>query len=114
MFATLFLGSVLAVFLTMSAVRGDAEQGLLQPLVVRAPGRPAYLAGRIAAAAGVSSSYTLAVYLLSVVITGQAGGWWPDHVLVPGLALALAVAVLAGMSLLGSVFLSTTANGVAM
>ena len=39
MFVTLFLGTVLAVFLTLSAVRGDAERGLLQPLVVR-PDRP--------------------------------------------------------------------------
>jgi ABC-type transport system involved in multi-copper enzyme maturation permease subunit len=114
MFATLFLGAVLAVFLTMTAVRGDAEQGLLQPLVVRGPGRPAYLAGRILAAALVSSLYTLLVYLVSVLITGQAGGWWPDHVLTPGLALMLAVVVLAGMSLLGSVFLNSTANGIAM
>ncbi|MFA9271837.1 MAG: hypothetical protein ACEQSX_13990, partial [Baekduiaceae bacterium] len=35
MFVTLFLGTVLAVFLTLNAVRGDAERGLLQPLVVR-------------------------------------------------------------------------------
>ncbi len=35
MFATLFLGTVLAVFLTLGAVRGDAERGLLQPLIVR-------------------------------------------------------------------------------
>ena len=39
MFATLFLGVVLAVFLTLGAVRGDAERGLLQPLVVRPVGR---------------------------------------------------------------------------
>ena len=33
MFATLFLGTILAVFLTLGAVRGDAERGLLQPLL---------------------------------------------------------------------------------
>jgi Cu-processing system permease protein len=53
MFTTLFLGCVLAVFLTLGAVRGDAERGLLQPLVVRPVGRTALLAGRFAAAAGV-------------------------------------------------------------
>ena len=37
MFATLFLGAILAVFLTLGAVRGDAERGLLQPLLVRPP-----------------------------------------------------------------------------
>src|SRR6266540_4165450 len=31
MFGTLFLGVVLAVFLTLGVVRGDAERGLLQP-----------------------------------------------------------------------------------
>ena len=35
MFATLFLGTILAVFLTLGAVRGDAERGLLQPVLVR-------------------------------------------------------------------------------
>ena len=39
MFATLFLGVVLAVFLTLGVVSGDAERGLLQPLVVRPVGR---------------------------------------------------------------------------
>src|SRR5437867_8182474 len=39
MFGTLFLGAVLAVFLTLNVVRGDAEAGLLQPLVVRPIGR---------------------------------------------------------------------------
>ena len=46
MFGTLFLGAVLGVFLTISVVRGDAERGLLQPLVVRPVGREALLAGR--------------------------------------------------------------------
>ena len=53
MFATLFLGVVLAVFLTLGVVTGDAERGLLQPLVVRPLGRGAYLVGRWAAAASL-------------------------------------------------------------
>ena len=44
MFGTLFLGTILAVFLTLGAVRGDAERGLLQPLLVR-PGAAADAAG---------------------------------------------------------------------
>ena len=52
MFATLFLGAILAVFLTLGAVRGDAERGLLQPLLVRplprgdVPARPLRRRGR--------------------------------------------------------------------
>ena len=48
---SLFLGTVLAVFLTLGAVRGDAERGLLQPLVVRPVGRTSLLLGRYAGAA---------------------------------------------------------------
>ena len=40
MFGTLFLGAVLAIFLTLGVVRGDAERGLLQPLVVRPSAGP--------------------------------------------------------------------------
>ena len=49
MFGGLFLGVVLATFLTAGAVRGDAERGLLQPLVVRPLGRGQYLLGRFLA-----------------------------------------------------------------
>jgi ABC-type transport system involved in multi-copper enzyme maturation permease subunit len=114
MFTTLFLGAVLAAFLTLGAVRGDAENGLLQPLVVRPVGRDALLAGRFAAAAAVCGGYVLVVYMASVLITGAAGGWWPDSVVTPGLGLALGVVVIAGLSLLGSVFLASTANGIAV
>ena len=114
MFTTLFLGCVLAVFLTLGAVRGDAERGLLQPLVVRPLGRSALLAGRFVAAAGVCAAYVGAVYLAALLITAAAGGWWPDHPVAPGLGLMAGVVVIAALSLLGSVFLSSTANGIAV
>ena len=114
MFATLFLGTVLAVFLTLSAVRGDAERGLLQPLVVRPLGRPALLLGRFGGAAAVCAAYVGALYGASVVITVAAGGWMPDRVLLPGIELMAAVVVIAAVSLLGSVFLASTANGIAV
>jgi ABC-type transport system involved in multi-copper enzyme maturation permease subunit len=114
MFTTLFLGCVLAVFLTLGAVRGDAERGLLQPLVVRPLGRTALLAGRFAAAAGVCAGYVAAVYAGATVITGTAGGWWPEDPVSPGLALMAGVVLIAALSLLGSIFLSATANGIAV
>ena len=114
MFGTLFLGVVLAIFLTLGAVRGDAERGLLQPLVVRPLGRPAFLAGRLLGAVAVCVPYVFAVYALTALITRSAGGWWPDEFIVPGLELAGAATVLAALSLLGSVVLSSTANGIAV
>ncbi len=114
MFATLFLGAVVAAFLTLGVVRGDAETGLLQPLVVRPLGRNMMLLARFTGAAAFAAAYGLVVYLCSVLVTGAIGGWWPDHVLMPGLGLAAGLVIVAALSLLGSVFLSSTAQGIAV
>jgi len=114
MFGTLFLGVVLAVFLTLGAVRGDAERGLLQPLIVRPLGRRQYLAGRFLAAASVSGAYVLTVYAGGVVVTGVVGDWWPTDPVGAGIRLAAAVVVVAALALLGSIFLSANANGIAV
>src|SRR5438876_4143400 len=114
MFGTLFLGTVLAVFLTLGVVRGDAERGLLQPLVVRPIGRSTLLLARWLGAVAVCAPYVGIVYVASMLITGLTGHWWPDHVVSPGVELAAGVAVVAALSLLGSVFLTSTANGIAV
>ncbi|HYJ21045.1 MAG TPA: ABC transporter permease subunit [Solirubrobacterales bacterium] len=112
MFAILFLGAVLAVFLTLGAVRGDAESGLLQPLVVRPIGRTTMLMARFAGAAALSGAYVVVVYLAACVITKATGDWSPDHLIGPALGLALAVAIIASISLLLSVLLPVTAQGI--
>jgi Cu-processing system permease protein len=114
MFATLFLGTVLAIFLTLGVVRGDAERGLLQPLVVRRRAPTTLLVARFLAAAAVCAAYVAVLFTIETVITGLVGGWWPDHVVLAGAELAFAVAVVVVLSLLGSVFLSATANGIAV
>jgi Cu-processing system permease protein len=114
MFATLFLGAILAVFLTLGAVRGDAERGLLQPLLVRPISRTTFLLGRYLAAASVCAAYVIVVFLFAVVITRVFTDWWPDRLLMPALELGIAVAVLAALALAGSVVLSSTANGIAV
>ncbi len=114
MFATLFLGTVLGVFLTLGAVRGDAERGVLQPLVVRPIGRRAFLLARFLGAAAVCTLYVVVVFAAAAVIVNAAGGWSPDEFAPPALELAAAVMVLCALSLLGSVFLSATANGIAV
>ena len=114
MFATLFLGVVLAVFLTIGVVSGDAERGLLQPLVVRPVGRSTLLLSRFLGASGVCSIYVLIVYFASMVITGVTGHWWPARLVWPGVELAFGVVIVAALSLLGSVALSSIANGIAV
>ncbi len=114
MFATLFLGTVLAVFLTLGAVRGDADRGLLQPLVVRPLGRGEFLLGRFAGAGAVCAIYVGVIYAIVVLVVHQAGGVWPGHIVGPGLALMAGTVIIVALSLLGSVLLSATANGIAM
>jgi ABC-type transport system involved in multi-copper enzyme maturation permease subunit len=114
MFATLFLGTILAVFLTLGAVRGDAERGLLQPVLVRPVRRRTVLLGRFVAAASVCAGYVVVVFLATTVITWAFSDWWPDRVVGPALQLAVAVTIIAALSLAGSVALASTANGIAV
>ena len=112
MFATLFLGAILSVFLTLNVIRGDAEAGLLQPLVVRPVGRARLLVARFVGAAGVAALYVLSVYAATVAIVNWAGGWTPDRIVAPGLELAAAVVVVSALALAGSVFFAPIANGI--
>jgi Cu-processing system permease protein len=114
MFAVLFLGVVLAVFLTLGAVRGDAERGLLQPLLVRPLSRGGYLAGRLLAAGAVSGLYVVGLYFVCVLVIAAAGDWWPHDVLGPALRLFGAAVLVSALGVLGSVVLSSTANGIAV
>jgi len=114
MFATLFLGVVLAVFLTLGVVSGDAERGLLQPLVVRPVGRTTVLLSRFLGAALVCIVYVLAVYGIALAIIDVSGSWLPPTPLAPGLELAGGVVIAIALSTLGSVFLSSIANGIAI
>ena len=114
MFVALFLGVVLAVFLTLGAVRGDAERGLLQPLVVRPVGRTTLLIGRLLAASAVCAPYVVLVFLIAALITNAAGDFTPASLIVPAAGLALGVVTVVAISLLGSTLLGTTANGIAI
>ena len=114
MFATLFLGVVLAVFLTLGVVSGDAESGLLQPLVVRPVGRTTLLLSRFLGAAAVCIVYVLAVYGIALAIIDVTGHWTPAAKVAPGLELAGGVVIVIALSILGSVVLSSTANGIAV
>lgn len=113
-FATLFLGSVLAVFLTAGAVRGDADRGLVQPLVVRPLGRTTYLGGRALAAATVSGLYVLVVSLLATIVTRLLFSNLPPHAWRAIPCLVLAVIVVTLLTLLVSCLLSTVATGISV
>jgi ABC-type transport system involved in multi-copper enzyme maturation permease subunit len=114
MFVTLFLGTVLAVFVTLNAVRGDAERGLLQPLVVRPVGRSTLLLARFLAAAAVCVIYVQIVNWTAVVLTQATGGYHPGSAIGGAVALAAGVTIIVAIALLGTTLLSSTANGIAI
>jgi Cu-processing system permease protein len=113
-FATLFLGSVLAVFLTAGAVRGDADRGLVQPLVVRPVGRGVYLAGRALAATAISGGYVAIVSALSTLTTRLIFANLPPDAwqVIPPLMAAVCVVTI--LALLVSCVLSTVATGISV
>jgi ABC-type transport system involved in multi-copper enzyme maturation permease subunit len=112
MFATLFLGAVLATFLTMGVVRGDAETGMLQPLIARPPSRATILIARTVGASLVAAAYVVAIFVVSVAITAAIGDWTPDRLVSAALLLALAVVVVTVISVTASIWLTSTAQGV--
>jgi ABC-type transport system involved in multi-copper enzyme maturation permease subunit len=86
---------------------------LLQPLVVRPVGRGQVLVARWLAAAVVCTAYVAVVNFTTLVILRITGDWTPDRLVGPGIRLALAVAMLAALCVLGSVVFTATANGIA-
>jgi ABC-type transport system involved in multi-copper enzyme maturation permease subunit len=113
-FATLFLGSVLAVFLAASAVKGDADRGLVQPLVVRPVGRPVYLAGRALAAMTVSGGFVLVVSTIATIVTRVLFSSLPPRAWTVIPPLVVAVLVVTMLTLLVSSLLSTVATGISV
>jgi hypothetical protein len=62
----------------------------------------------------VCAVYVVVVFVAVTVITWAFSDWWPDRTVVPALQLAAAVAIVAALSLAGSVVLASTANGIAV
>jgi Cu-processing system permease protein len=60
----------------------------------------------------VSAAYVLIAVLAAVLVTGLIGGWWPEHPFQSALLLAGAAVLISALALLGSVFLTVTANGI--
>ncbi|HEX3824174.1 MAG TPA: ABC transporter permease subunit [Mycobacteriales bacterium] len=113
-FGTLFLGSVLAVFLTAGAVRGDVDRGLVQPLVVRPVGRAVYLGGRALAAVTVSGGYVLIVSALGTLTTRLVFTDLPPQAWQAIPPLVVGVMIVTMLTLLVSCLLSTVATGISV
>jgi len=112
LFGIFFVGAVLGVLLNHAAIRGDAEQGLLQQVVARPIGRTVLLITRFGVVGAVCASYAFASYLLAALALTTFGDWDPGSILVPGAWLALAVFVVCAITIVVSIFLPTSAAGI--
>lgn len=112
MFGIFFVGAVLGVLLNHAAVRGDAEQGLLQQVVARPIGRTVLLLTRFAVVGAVCATYAFLTYLLAALALTTFGAWDPTSVVEPGLWLGLGVLVVCAITLAVSIFLPTSAAGI--
>lgn len=112
-FATFSLASVLAVFTTMSTVKGEAEQGLLQGMLVRPVARSAIVAGRVLAATAAAGIYSAIVVTGASALTRAAGGLPPGNLVNVVLGLTAALAVVAAFGVLLSTVFGTAATGMA-
>jgi Cu-processing system permease protein len=112
-FATFSLASVLAVFTTMSTVKGEAEQGLLQSMLVRPIARSAIITGRVVAAAVAGGAYSAIVVTGASLLTRAAGGTPPGNLVAVIVALTAALTVVAAFGVLLSTVFGTAATGMA-
>ncbi len=112
MFGIFFIGAVLGVLLNHAAVRGDAEQGLLQQVVARPIGRTVLLLTRFFVVGTVCATYAFLAYLAAATALLQLGAWDPGSVVVPGLWLALSIFAVCALTVVVSIFLPTSATGI--
>lgn len=107
------IGALLAIFLSVGTISGEVEAGTLHSIVPKPVTRTDILMGK-----WLGYAFTLAVYVLvlAMIISGAVGVFgrqWPGmQLLLATLPLMLQALLLLSLSILGTTFLPTVANGV--
>ncbi len=113
MFATWFLSAVAATFMAAGGIRGDAERGVLQHVLVRPVARHTVLAARLAAAAILAVVFLVMVIACCALATRLTTGWAPSNILQALLLLALGTTAVTAVAVAFSVRLHGAAAGIA-
>lgn len=112
MYLVYFLGALMAVLSTVSAVSGDIENGVMQSVIARPVSRAELVLGRWLGFAAVNVAYVL---LLSTLLLGGVyaiTGYLPPQPLPAVALILLAVLLLTALTVLGSTLFTTLANGI--
>ncbi len=111
-FATWFLSAVAATFLAAGGIRGEAEHGILQHVLVRPIARHTVLAARLSAAALLAIAFLVAVLLCCALVTRVITGWTPGNIPQAFLLLALGTFAISAVAVAVSVRLHGAAAGI--
>lgn len=106
------IGALLAVFLSVGTISAEVDSGTLHAIVPKPLRRRDVLWGKWLGFAAMLSAY---VFVLSLAVGGAVAlfsGHWLDKMVVAALPLVLQSLLLLSISMLGTTFLPTVANGV--
>jgi ABC-type transport system involved in multi-copper enzyme maturation permease subunit len=113
MFGTWFLAAVAATFLAAGGIRGEAERGVLQHVLVRPVARDTVLIARLAAAAVLAVGFLLLVVACCALATRIVTGWAPAHIVQALLLLSFGTTAITAVGVAFSVRLHGAAAGIA-
>lgn len=109
-----FIVAFMAIFATVNSVSGEIETGTIQAVIAKPLNRTEFILGKFLGYALMMTVYASVLYLAVIAIMKIITGYNPGGVLT-GLALFILIPfLLMGLSLAGSCFLSTMANGVSV
>lgn len=113
MFGTWFLSAVAATFLAAGGIRGEAEHGVLQHILVRPVARHTVLMARLAAAALLAVVFLVVVLACCALATRLITGWSPANLVQALLLLALGTIAITAVATAFSVRLHGAGAGIA-
>jgi Cu-processing system permease protein len=106
------IGALLAIFLSVGTISAEVDGGTLQAIVPKPLTRRDILLGKWL---GYAITLSIYVFALSLIVIGTVGVFsriWSSNFIVAPLPLVLQSLLLLSLSVLGTTFLPTVANGV--
>jgi Cu-processing system permease protein len=110
--AVSMIGALLAVFLSVGTISSEVDAGTLHSIVPKPLRRRDVLLGKWLGLAAMLSLYVFSLSLSVSLTVVLFGGSWSANLLLGALPLVLQTLVLLSLSILGTTFLPTVANGV--
>lgn len=109
---TTFVGSLLAIFISVGTISSEVDNRLLDPILPRPVRRWEIVVGKWLGFAIMLAIYVSVTTLAVVLVTRLVGGYWPRNPLLGAAVLTLSAVFLMTVAMVGSSYFSTVTNGV--